>query len=52
MGLLSNHTNSTLSFLSHFNGFGNDSKDFTGFVNLDSICCKRITVKHEFLNTV
>ena len=48
LGLLSNHTNSTLSFLSHFNGFGNDWKDFTGFVNLDSIFFKENNTEHEF----
>ena len=37
IGITSNHTNAKLSFVSYFNGFGNNWKDFTGYVNLDSI---------------
>ena len=37
LGITSNRPNSKIFFNSHFSGFGNDWKDFTGYVNVDDI---------------
>ena len=48
LGLLPSYPKSKLSFVSYFNGFGNDWKDFTGFVNLDSIYFYQNNTTHDF----
>jgi hypothetical protein len=48
LGIISNYPDSKISFNSHFNGFGNDWKDFSGYVNIDDINFTNDDKIHDF----